>query len=166
MITDPESGQPVRKSVFYIVSIGRGLSSKLAKLCDFFQASIYTVPESKQGKDSRIGEIEGAISERKSVLRTSEIRIRKLLRKVAGGEGKSCMLLDWRLTLKREKLLCGTLMKTRRYLTMIRLDGWVPKDQVDMIKEEVERFDRSGQSGSIAIDDNYNIDDPAFRKAH
>jgi len=167
-IIDPESGQPVRKSVFYIVSIGRGLSNKLAKLCNYFQASIYRVPErNTDACNKRLEEIDQGIEERASVLRRSNIQIRKLLRQVAENKdtGRS-MVSDWRLTLNKEKMLCETLMKTRRYLTMIRLDGWVPRESVNYIKEEVDHFENAGQSGSIAVDDNYNVDDPAFRKAH
>mmetsp|Transcript_19821 Transcript_19821/g.29639 ORF Transcript_19821/g.29639 Transcript_19821/m.29639 type:complete len:859 (+) Transcript_19821:31-2607(+) len=167
-LIDPISGQSVNKSVFYIVSIGRGLSEKLSKLCDFYQASIYTVPESKSGKETRITGINTDIKQQSSVLRTSELRIRRELRKLAlNRESKQCILLDWRLTLHKEKILCETMMKTNReYLTMVRLDGWVPRDKVDVIKDRVERFESAGQRGSIVIKHDYDVDDKKFRKAH
>jgi len=166
-LLDPESGEYVDKSVFYIVSIGRGLSSKLSKLCDYFQASIYTVPNREEEYDHRLDEIESGVREREEVLGKSKIMIRKLLRKVAQSEEKDhSMLLDWRVTLKKEKVLCETLMKTRRYLTMVRMDGWVPSEDLKTLKMTLEDFESDGQAGSIAIDDAFDVDNPAFKKEH
>ena len=72
-IIDPASGDPIRKSVFYIVSIGKKLSSRLAKLCDYFEAHIFTVPEGKESFQNRINDIHSEIIERDTVLAHSKI---------------------------------------------------------------------------------------------
>mmetsp|Transcript_39505 Transcript_39505/g.63362 ORF Transcript_39505/g.63362 Transcript_39505/m.63362 type:complete len:868 (+) Transcript_39505:122-2725(+) len=164
-LLDPESGEYVDKSVFYIVSIGRGLSSKLAKLCDFFQAAIYTVPNRADEYDNRIREIESGVRERKTVMESSRVSVRKILRSVADDGRGSSPMANWRKTLSKEKILCETLMKTRRYLTMIRMDGWVPATDVKQIKTCVQDFD-SEQPGSIAIDDIFDIESAEFKKNH
>ena len=78
----------------HIVSIGKKHSSRLAKLCDYFEAHIFTVPEGKESFQNRINDIHSEIIERDTVLAHSKIQIRKLLRKLASSEEKGRSILE------------------------------------------------------------------------
>ena len=49
---------------------------------------------------------------------------------------------------------------------MTRLDGWIPTENLELFKTEIDELEPPGQSGTIAVDDNYDIDDEKFKKAH
>ncbi len=136
-VLDPRTGELITKSVFYIVTIGRGL--KLSKLCDFFQASIYVVPQSMSAYEKRVADIKTAVSDRRAVLRTTKIQIRKLLRQISyDSESGSSMLIDWRSILRKEKLLCAALRKCHHVHTYVSLEGWIADDDLQALRDECD----------------------------
>lgn len=141
-VKDPTSAVRVHKSVFYIVVLGQQLLTKVTRVCDAHQATIYSVPPTTMDCFNVMAAIQREIADTHAVHKATEKSIRRQLQRLvlmeSGNGVKRCPLKDWLAALHHERAIQGVLLKAHYYLTMIAIEGWIPSEEVGALKQCVK----------------------------
>lgn len=152
-VDDPQSGEKVKKAVFYVVCIAEQLKRRVMKMCDYFRANVYDVPDSRDKFDIQIREIGQLTLEKRMVLEQTSRAIQSTLERVAfegGLEGPrtSSPLRNWQEWLRRERLVCDALKKCQSAVNsdFVTAEGWIPTEYIRGLQDAVR--DAVRQSGA------------------
>jgi V-type H+-transporting ATPase subunit a len=130
---EDQQGNMVLKSVFWVVVLGEQLYQRITKMCSIFNATVFPIPDTRDGFEQQITAIQSELREKRQVKDKTNAQIHALLSKVAGHEGDS-PLRDWQLAVHKERYICETFMKAHFYLTMISIEGWIPVENLHDLK--------------------------------
>jgi V-type H+-transporting ATPase subunit a len=140
---DPQTGEKVPKCVFCVVYIGAAVQRRIIKMCEFFQARRYPVPENAQQVQAELKEIEQAIMEKQDVLERTISKVKEVLSHLASDTTypQKSHLRNYQDWIRREKLVCETLKRcyTPDNSNLIRAEGWLPADQFDELNLAVRK---------------------------
>lgn len=156
-IVDPESGEPILKSVFCVVTIGNQLNRRIRKLCPLVAASVYPVPSSPEVVASEALRLDSEIREQQEALSRTTLSITQLLEDLAtstdriGGGIGPCPLRMWQQLLFRERIIIDSLMKCEFHATLVYMAGWVPLHQLENLARVVSSSGTNG-GASPALD--------------
>ena len=81
---DAEAGRFVRKAFFYLVLLGRGLETKVARLCSSLGGRLVPLPDSSQGYDDLLEAAETAAADTRTAIQATERMIVQILTDLAG----------------------------------------------------------------------------------
>jgi len=149
---EADSDRSVRKVVFTIITSGERLPQKLAKVCRFLNANLFEVPSDAEPYIFHLTE---EIDRQRAVLRVTELRVRKLLRRLAGPydatfdskgnfrggrRGVASVVRYWEWRLERDQRLSRALTKCRRSPLLVSFSGWVPAGRVQELHSTVDPY--------------------------
>lgn len=136
-LIDPSTGEPQRKSVFYVMVLGQTLLQRITRMCDLFKATIYDLPNTREEFHTALTAIREDIHDKEELNRRTEESIVNLLTRLGNDNGTS-PLRNFQVALAEEKSICAAMMKAHYYLTMICLEGWVPVADLPQIKSAIK----------------------------
>jgi len=136
-VIDPATGEPVQKSVFYIVLLGNQLTQRVTKMCDIFRCNVFKLPNTKRAIKTMLEQIQVDINNTDAVIAKTEASIFSMLNKLAG-DGLQCPLRNWLYTIRKERNICSVFMKAHFYLTMVAIEGWIPSEEMKELKKAIK----------------------------
>lgn len=136
-LEDPATGEQQRKSVFYVMVLGKQLLQRVARMCDLFKASVYDLPNTKEEFTMALARIREDVLDKEDINRKTEESIIALLTRLGNDNGTS-PLRNYQVALQEEKAVCAVMMKAHYYLTMICIEGWVPSAEIAHLKSVVK----------------------------
>jgi len=156
LINDPATNEPVKKVVFYVAFVGVQIGRRIEKMCDYFRATRYEVPEAPENVEAQLRAIERETGEKQEVVTRTNEQIVQLLNRVArdptlphlhGGACNSPLRM-YQESLRREKIISDTLKKVvvTNGSRMMRVEGWCPVEDLDSM--HVALAEASRQTGS------------------
>ena len=135
-ITDPSSGQLLEKSVFIVFYKSQAIEAKLKKICGAFQAHRYSIPDMDDASsvDKMLTEnSQDLVDSRTVLLKNQDMRYR-LCCKIAQHRER------WSWIVLREKAIYHSLNMFKADVAgMLRGEGWVPTENMNDLREVVER---------------------------
>ena len=110
---DSQTGEKVKKVVFYVAYIGQQIGRRVEKMCDFFRASRYEVPHTPEACDLELHDISVKIQEKRQVLDMTQAQIVSLLQRVAFDAPAKAIspLRNYLEAMRREKIICDGIKK-------------------------------------------------------
>ncbi|RWS30062.1 V-type proton ATPase 116 kDa subunit a isoform 1-like isoform X1, partial [Leptotrombidium deliense] len=142
-LEDPTTGDNVYKSVFIIFFQGEQLKTRVKKICEGFQATLYPCPETPADRREMIGGVVSRIEDLNTVLsQTTEHRHRVL---VAAAKN----IKNWFVKVRKIKAIYHTLNKFNLDVTQKCLiaECWCAVEDLDRIHIALRRgTERSGSS--------------------
>ncbi len=146
-IADGTGGKTVQKDVFIIFYQANYIEEKLKKVCDSFNAKIYSTPniEDSQEISMMISEISSELLEGDRIIRKNRSDTIKLLRELAR------FIEQWKWTIRREKSIyhCLNLFKTD-IAGVLRAEGWAVSKEKDTVVNTVRDVHASATGGGSA----------------
>jgi V-type H+-transporting ATPase subunit a len=142
---DAATGAAISKSVFIAFYQGVQLETKVARICDGFNATIYPCPDTAEKRAEALEKVTANIRELESVLAKTQFHRRRVLQRV------SQHLEHWTDTVRRVKLVFFTmnlfkLDDTRRNLLG---EAWVPANDMDTVRSTVAQVSNFGGDSGI-----------------
>lgn len=138
-------------SIFFQGGGSTAMSTKVKRLCQAFQASLYTYPATKALATKRTIELNNTIEDKNKVLTAFKARTRqemKFLVKEDRPEESCSKIEEWRLFVAKEKNIYATLNLFEGTSTL-RATAWVPTSQVEGIQDLLKT--ESARQGSSAL---------------
>jgi V-type H+-transporting ATPase subunit a len=135
-ITDPETGMLLEKSVFIIFYKSESIELKLKKICDAFQAHRYSLPDMDDAAsvDKMLTENAQELVDSRTVLLKNQDTRYRLCQMLAKHTER------WTWTVLREKAVYHSLNMFKADVSgMLRGEGWVVAEELDEVKEAVEK---------------------------
>eukprot|EP01097_Dermamoeba_algensis_P008082 TRINITY_DN5250_c0_g1_i1.p1 TRINITY_DN5250_c0_g1~~TRINITY_DN5250_c0_g1_i1.p1 ORF type:complete len:795 (-),score=169.28 TRINITY_DN5250_c0_g1_i1:76-2460(-) len=129
-ITDPNTGELTRKSVFVIFFQGERLQQKVKKLCESYGVNLYSCPENSNERSELLVKLEGQLRDLENVLKKTSERRTAVCTDVAAN------LEEWKERVMKEKAIYHT-MNMFNYdvgRQCLIAEGWCPKYAVDDIQ--------------------------------
>ncbi|CAG7974630.1 unnamed protein product [Penicillium salamii] len=140
-IIDPSTNEPVYKNVFVIFAHGKNILTKIRKLSEGLQASLYGVDENSELRRDQIHEVNTRLGDVGSVLRNTKSTLDAELSQIARS------LAAWMIIVKKEKAVYATLNKfsyDQARKTLIA-EAWCPTNSLALIKSTLQDVnDRAG----------------------
>jgi len=129
-ITDPNTGELTRKSVFVIFFQGERLQQKVKKLCETYGVNMYQCPESYNERNELLGKLQVQLTDLENVLKKTGERRTAICSDLAGN-------IDiWKERVIKEKSIYHT-MNMFNYdvgRQCLIAEGWCPRYAVDDIQ--------------------------------
>ena len=145
-------GNRVSKSVFTIVTSGKDLPNRIAKVVEFFGARLYRLPSSAVDTTKLTRQINAQIAETEHTARHTTTAIRRALRALAGAPGSNmCPLRDWESALAAEKALSLAMLRCRFTPRLVVIEGWVPSSKLDELRDICAPFNQ-GESQAVVLE--------------
>lgn len=135
-ITDPETGQLMEKSVFIIFYKSESIEIKLKKICDAFQAHRYSLPDMDDAAsvDKMLTDNAQELVDSRTVLLKNQDTRYRLCQMLA----KHCERWTWHVL--KEKAIYHSLNMFKADVSgMVRGEGWVVGENLDEVKDAVEK---------------------------
>jgi V-type H+-transporting ATPase subunit a len=149
-VWDPETGEEVYKSVFYIAFVSGGnVRQKVVKIAQLMQAHIYEVSQSTDVIERQLGTAETRIAELRETSTKTDAAVRDVLRSVAGSadQGRSD-LRDWQFALQTEQSIIEILKRSHFYSGshngLHALEGWCPVHEIERLRGMLDPLSRQG----------------------
>jgi len=145
-LLDRGSSEPVAKVPFYVVTVGRYISTAFTeKLATYMNINLVEVAESKDAIDKQLQDMRISMKESQDVLRETQKALRKTLRKFAncklGPEESYSPIITWRAAIRQEKEILRVMQLCRFDINIVEMAGWVPaadaQKLVDLVSAEV-----------------------------
>uniref|UniRef100_A0A7S1TIV0 V-type proton ATPase subunit a n=2 Tax=Compsopogon caeruleus TaxID=31354 RepID=A0A7S1TIV0_9RHOD len=133
-LTDPSSGEMVKKSVFVVFFSGNEIRVKVGKICAAFNASRYPFPEEHHEQVAALASCQARLLDLSRIIETTSQQRANTLSDVAG------KLESWKWVVKREKSIYHTL-NLFNFDTSNKLfyaEGWCPVDAIGDIRQALE----------------------------
>jgi len=135
-ITDPSTGKLLEKSVFIVFYKSQAIEAKLKKICGAFQAHRYNIPDMDDATSVDIMLTENSqelVDSRTVLLKNQDMRYR-LCCKIAQHRER------WSWIVLREKAIYHSLNMFKADVAgMLRGEGWVPTENMNELRDVVER---------------------------
>lgn len=134
-------GEMVFKDVFIVFYQGSQLETRIKKICDGFQASLYPCPDNNAERTEMTREVDSRLADLQNVLGTTKEHLRNNLSRVAG------QIAGWQVKVTKIKSIYHTMNKFDYDDSRKSLLGqcWCPTEQIGNIREAlVEGATRSG----------------------
>jgi len=150
-ITDPETRQLMEKSVFIIFYKSESIETKLKKICDAFQAHRYSLPDMDDAASVEKMLTDNAqelVDSRTVLLKNQDTRYR-LCQMLA----KHCERWTWHV-LKEKAIYHSLNMFKADVAGMLRGEGWVIGENLDEVKDAVEKAHANMDEGMPSHIDN------------
>lgn len=135
-ITDPETGQLTEKSVFIIFYKSDSIETKLKKICDAFQAHRYSLPDMDDAEsiDKMLTDNAQELVDSRTILLKNQDTRYRLCQMLA----KHCERWTWHVL--KEKAIYHSLNMFKADVSgMLRGEGWVVGENLDEVKDTVEK---------------------------
>eukprot|EP00466_Bigelowiella_natans_P004386 jgi/Bigna1/69718/fgenesh1_pg.9_\ len=150
-------GEEVEKSIFTIITSGREIPSKLAKIVKLAGGRLFNIPKSSSATLLYIAKLKEEIGRFQDVIKRTRWRLRRLLRRLANphsnerhlasvddggddGNRNASLVKYWHYRLERERLISQALMKCRQSIALLSFSGWVPKSKIASLHSCVDPF--------------------------
>lgn len=133
-IYDPKSGKPVSKSVFVVFTHGSTLLSKVRKISEALDATIYPIDHDDDLRSEGLKEVNSRLEDIKNVVGNTTSAVESELRIVAA------KINAWQVVIAKEKAIYSALnlfIYDPRRKCLIA-EGWVPKDSISTVKNTLQ----------------------------
>lgn len=154
-VPNPTGDEPIPKSIFDIMVIGKQLATRVRKLCASYDAAIYKTPGTAEEFDQWIQHKQHENSEKQVVLDKSLFQLTRALEKLAWDDEEArSPLRDWQLALRKEKGINYTLMKAHFTQNLICIEGWIPAREVMRVRGAISRTFQNSSHPAPAFEAN------------
>lgn len=139
---DPHTRESVHKSVFMVFFSGKAVRSKVAKICDAFDANRYSIPEEHASQMAAIGDCRSRLEDLDAIMATTKAQSGEILKDVANN------LLTWKEKIKRDIGVFHTL-NMLNYDTSNQLflaEVWCPESAQDDLRNALDIGKRRSNS--------------------
>jgi V-type H+-transporting ATPase subunit a len=159
-VNDPQTGEPVQKTVFSIIAIkANQMQKRITKICAFFGANLYTVPRSIADFERELTVSHRKLVEHRAVLGKTSERISEVLVRLGVGPDGRSPLVDWTTALQQELGVCETLKRTfllqgggfGNQQTVVVLLGWVPTMHFADLRRTVDGVNKELSSQQVVV---------------
>lgn len=134
-ITDPITGDLVKKTAFIIFFSGERSRAKVKKICESFHANVYPCPENPSEREALQVQLETKLDDMRRVLSTTTEHRITVLSKIA------LQCEAWSRKVKKEKAVFHTLNMFNYDITRKALlaEGWCPVSEQDRVHRALQR---------------------------
>ncbi|XP_005178444.1 V-type proton ATPase 116 kDa subunit a 1 [Musca domestica] len=142
MLTDPETGHPVLKTVFVAFFQGEQLKQRIQKICQAFHAAVYPCPSAHQERVDMLKDVSTRLEDLKMVLNsTADHRNRVLV-------SASRNMPIWTISIKKMKAIYHTLNMFNMDVSNKCLigEGWVPLNDFQTVSNALARGSKMVES--------------------
>eukprot|EP00039_Didymoeca_costata_P018105 m.332133 g.332133 ORF g.332133 m.332133 type:complete len:848 (+) comp16883_c0_seq1:89-2632(+) len=140
-LMDAHKGEKVLKDVFIVFYQGSQLETRVRKICEGFQTTLYPCPDNNVERREMCVEVDTRLADLQNVLNTTKDHLRTNLGRTA------FQLAGWQVKVTKIKAIYHTMNKFNFDAARKSLLGecWVPQDQLPAIREALKvGAERSG----------------------
>jgi V-type H+-transporting ATPase subunit a len=153
---DSQTGEKVKKAVFYVAYVGQQIGRRIEKMCDFFRATRYDVPTTPQDYDMELHTISVKIQEKRQVLDVTQAQIMSLLSRIAfdGPLKETSPLRNYLEALRCEKVICDALKRCHSSdgSSMLTAEGWCPVEEVENLQTAMREAAGAHNSQPVIVE--------------
>ncbi|XP_061397032.1 V-type proton ATPase 116 kDa subunit a 1-like [Musca vetustissima] len=135
MLKDPETGNPVLKTVFVAFFQGEQLKQRIKKICSAFHAAVYPCPSAHQERVDMLKDVSTRLEDLKLVLNSTADHRNRVLVSAARN------LPAWTVSVKKMKAIYHTLNMFNMDVSNKCLigEGWVPLNDFQTVSNALAR---------------------------